>query len=72
MSKYTELDELIIAAIVFSSDTFTLLQQHLAVAHAARSHDTGTGFDRVIDRRLQALRKAGKIRYEHGKWEVVE
>ena len=27
--------------------------------------------DRVFDRRLQALRKAGKIRYRAGKWELT-
>lgn len=26
---------------------------------------------RVVDRRIQALRKAGKIRYVNRKWEVV-
>jgi hypothetical protein len=27
---------------------------------------------RIFDRRLQALRRAWKIRYSRGKWEVVE
>ena len=72
MSKYTKLDGLIVAAIADGHNTFTLLQRNDAVLDEADMHDTGTGFDRVIDRRLQALRRAGRIKYEFGKWEVAK
>ena len=71
MSKYAKLDGLIVNAVLTGHFTFTELQQHDAVRDEADMRDTGTGFDRVIDRRLQALRKAGRIRYAAGKWEVV-
>ena len=72
MTKYNRLDELIITAILAGHFTFTELQKHDAVRDEADMHDTGTGFDRVIDRRLQSLRKAGRIKYAAEKWEVME
>ena len=71
MSKYTTLDNMIVISIMAGSDTFTLLLQSGHLVDEAWKHDTGTGADRVIDRRLQALRKAGRIKYAAGKWEVV-
>lgn len=69
MSKYTEFDAKVLELIGTGTDTFTGLSCRLA--EAAKPFTTGQPTWRVVDRRLQALRKAGKIRYAKGVWEVV-
>lgn len=64
-TDHTELDNRILAAVKAGKGTFVSL--HVAVGY---EHDF-----RLIDRRLQALRKVGALRFVRGKgahWEVVE
>ena len=76
MSQYDEIDKRIISAI--TTRKHPLYEKHV-VAEATRIEaDTGRDGFRVIDGRLQALRKAGKIRYltksesnGQGGWHVV-
>ncbi|CAD5377390.1 hypothetical protein OF001_U20317 [Pseudomonas sp. OF001] len=70
MSKYAEFDAKLLGLISAGKQTFTELQVCTAV-EAAPLAGGGEPF-RVVDRRLQALRKAGKIRYAKGKWEVAQ
>lgn len=61
MSQYDEIDKRIISAI--TARKHPIYERHV-VAEAARIEaDTGRHGFRVIDGRLQALRKAGKIRH---------
>jgi len=71
---FKALDAAIVLAIGQGTSTFRGLCSHQEVRPTAdasdpKSHD---GY-RMIDRRLQALRKAGAIRQRrYGVWEVVE
>jgi len=72
---YTEFDCLIVDLIRNGESTF----MGLAVAledRAKQFEKTTSPFPcspfRVVDKRLQALRKAGKIRYGRNDWQVVE
>lgn len=67
MSQYFELDARIIAAI--RQDRSPLYCRH--VSQEANRIATATGRDsfRVIDGRLQAMRKSGRIRYSNGRWQ---
>ena len=75
-TDYSTLDNAICAAIHSGADNFTRLTSQrsvmdIAAAVAERKNGfAGLGW-RVIDRRLQALRKAGKIIYKGGKWTLV-
>lgn len=74
MSKFKGLDELLLEQIGQGINTFARLQnrrvKELALPHARVSaHDVE--WDRVIDRRLQALRKAGKITFKNG-WHLAK
>lgn len=66
-TDYTELDGAILAAIkadapvTFASITLAVRSTAEKLAHTERQGQAW----RVVDRRLQALRKAGKIRYQH-------
>lgn len=65
---FTQLDTAIVEEIKAGNNTFTLLQQSRA-ATLAQPFVTPLGdVERVIDRRLQALRKKGAIRYSKGVW----
>lgn len=87
MSKYASLDQMIIASIANKPGIgFTELADRRAVsirADALADEENKLprkGFhyatsSRIVDRRLQALRKAGKIFYGHGKnagWRIAE
>lgn len=76
MSKYTEFDELLIQSIKAGRNTFTTMQTREMINRAtplAPVDRFGARNEfRVFDRRLQALRKAGKIRYKKGVWHVIE
>lgn len=77
MSMYDELDRRIIEAISARKNPIyagSVLEEAKRIAAA-----TGREYFRVIDSRLQALRKAGKIRHVtkaesngQGGWHVVE
>lgn len=69
MSKYQQLDERVLNCIVCDAPV-TFAEIHFSDGIHAECErfatKTGEGF-RVLDRRLQALRKAGKIRAIPGK-----
>lgn len=74
--RYAGLDAALLAAIRAGADTFgallahdTLLREATALASADRWGQKNG--DRVIDRRLQALRKAGKLTFAERQWRVV-
>lgn len=60
MSKYAELDSKILSLIQNGCDTFQSLSTRLGVEAQEIPGVSGEGW-RIIDRRLQALRKAGKV-----------
>ncbi|MDN7412625.1 hypothetical protein QZM42_29300 [Burkholderia vietnamiensis] len=77
MSKYEKLDALIVGAIDESPKSFTYLRGCRALMAECERHakEAGTkrsryGVDdwRVLERRLQALRKTGKIRSTSKGW----
>lgn len=65
MSKkdYTDLDKAIVAKISGGTITFTLICNAVDVQTRPFVSFTSPGW-RVVGRRLQALRKAGKIKYQ--------
>lgn len=73
MSKFNELDAEIIKRIRGGAGgNFWTLMRH--VRHLCEPLSTDPyGSDRVLDRRLQALRKAGKIEYDRTRksWSVI-
>lgn len=75
--KFAKLDRLIIEHIQTGKNTFGRLQggEVLAEAklHAKIVDRCGKNNAwRVIDRRLQALRKKGLIHFQSGRWSVVQ
>ena len=70
MSKYEELDALIVESIRSGRDTFGLLCGRKTGELASKLSPNEP--DRVIDRRLQALRKRGVIRFAGTCWRHVE
>ncbi|HHJ1495618.1 TPA: hypothetical protein ACQGQ1_000952 [Pseudomonas aeruginosa] len=65
MSKYAEYDEKLMSLIRNGCDNFDSLCVRLRDENKAISQKDPW---RVTDRRLQALRKAGKIVYADGRW----
>ncbi|MCS7522506.1 hypothetical protein N0070_19870 [Pseudomonas aeruginosa] len=65
MSKYAEYDEKLMSLIRNGCDNFVSLCGRLRDENKAISQEDPW---RVTDRRLQALRKAGKIVYADGRW----
>ena len=62
MRQYDKLDGLILAALKVRSETFTFLYCGKVRAECDRLEESGCGESfRVLDRRLQALRKKSKI-----------
>lgn len=74
MSQYDKLDAEIIKAIRRGTNTFTCISISGAVANEAHrlGELTGAAGWRIVDRRLQALRKAGRIAYSKRAWSVVQ
>ena len=79
MSKpdYSQFDAQLISLIELGRDTFTQLEGHKPLVElakpfcvAVRSRYAPEPY-RIIDRRLQALRKAGRIAYAGGKWRIL-
>ena len=67
-SKYDQLDGAILARIASGVTTYYEIcrrVEHLSKPHAIRY------WDRVVDRRLQCLRKHGLIRYVDKHWTLV-
>lgn len=74
MSKYQRIDDRIIEMIGKGYNTFTYLLNPDAAGAMAKeltSSSRNSGADRLVDRRLQALRKQGRITYSKGKWVVT-
>jgi hypothetical protein len=72
---YKELDEAICLHIVMKPKTHPIYSESLTVMASRELGRTCTHGDdkewRLIDRRLQALKKAGRIRYERPAWVLV-
>ena len=74
LNKYAQLDAKLIEIIKSGDGTFNAIAPRADVAALTAPHETATteGW-RVVDRRLQALRKAGKISFSRdvGFWRVA-
>lgn len=69
--KYSEVDAAIIARIRSGHSRFYEIWPGIA-SHLTNSNPyTSSDSSRIIDRRLQAMRKQGKITYYGGKWSVL-
>lgn len=64
--KYDDLDGAILAAIDSGKRKFYII--NAAVEKLSAPHAKDGEYFRVVDRRLQALRKSGLIRYAGGEW----
>lgn len=77
MSRYATLDEKIVAAIRKSPCTFKDLENNKPLMAMANELAPADRFSRevngwrLIDRRLQAMRKAGVIEHREGYWRPV-
>lgn len=76
MKDYSKFDAALLAAIGTKPQNFTEITttRELAAMAAALATPDRWGYknvDRVFDRRLQALRRAGKIRYAGTKWVAI-
>lgn len=70
-ADYIELDARIVAAIGDGAETFSQIFQRTKVLALPLTKADRWGkrnSDRLVDRRLQVLRKAGLIAYMQGKW----
>lgn len=79
MSKYAEFDTAILDLIAKGINTMAVLDTHKhglkALAEPFRTkdrYDHLTPHFRIIDRRLQALRKAGSIKFNKKVWEIAK
>lgn len=74
---YTAFDAELMRLIKLGFNTFTTIQTPKVLDMAkpfcrnSKSPYGDTPEWRIVDRRLQALRKAGKIRYIGGRWEAL-
>lgn len=64
---YGALDSAIIRAIRADKTRFYVIYAYVSDVSAVRN-----GGSRVVDSRLQALRKAGFIRFSGGEWKIAE
>ena len=74
LNKYAQLDAKLIEIIKSWDGTFSAIVTRADVAALTAPHETAkAGGWRVVDRRLQALRKAGKIAFSRdaGRWRVA-
>lgn len=75
---YSGFDAELLAMIGGGINTFAQLQAHQMLFDATKpfcalsKSPSGTPPWRIIDRRLQALRKAGRIAYSGGKWHITK
>lgn len=74
MSKYDEFDAALVGAIKNGADTMSALEGNKKLIALALPHCTKDpwGYEtpawRIIDRRLQALRKSGAIVFHNRRW----
>lgn len=74
-AKFVSLDEAILAAIKTGRTTFVSIVGNVeALAKPLATPDRWgrSNHDRVVDRRLQALRKQGKIAYKAKEWSISQ
>ena len=73
MSQYDKLDAAIIKAILRGARSFNLIVNNRNASLEAHLIGEQTGVDgwRIVDRRLQAMRKKGRIVYAKRAWSVV-
>lgn len=72
MSRYAELDAAILSAIQGGRKDFTSIAWNDAVDALAKPHARQmTQVFRVVDRRLQALRKRGAIEFRVKEWHIL-
>jgi hypothetical protein len=73
MTDYSKMDNLILESIAYGAKTFSTIDNGDVYREAQRLQDeTGGPAFRIIDRRLQALRKKGLIQYTtKEKWSLV-
>ena len=72
--NYTDLDAAILAVIDNAPVTFLVVSREVAPqSEKLAAHDLAPAW-RIVDRRLQAMRKIGKIRYQRKPegWVLVE
>lgn len=67
--EFKDLDEAIIDAIRRRIDTY--LRICLEVRKKADAMQSKSGSDRLVDRRLQSIRKRGIITFKAGRWQVI-
>lgn len=74
MSQYDKLDAAIIKAIRRGACSFNRIVNNRDASLEAHliGEQTGAPTWRIVDRRLQAMRKKGRIAYAKGAWSVVE
>ena len=73
-NKYAQLDSKLIELIKSGVGTFNEIAPRADVTALTAPHETATAEGwRIVDRRIQALRKAGKIVFSRdvGRWRVV-
>lgn len=69
MSKYEKLDSAILEYIeLHSGKTPANSMMLVDIAREVNGYVPSMVYWRIVDRRTQALRKAGKIKYENRKW----
>lgn len=72
MSKYASIDDKIVAVIRKKPCAFCdLVGTSSIIGEANQFGGNQVDRDRLIDRRLQALRKAGRIEHRDGYWRPV-
>lgn len=70
-AQYDALDRAIVAAIQGGRTNFTSIAYGEDIQALAKPHSLSPDPFRVVDRRLQYLRKHRRITYFGGKWSVV-
>lgn len=81
MDKYRKIDEMILARLskigprsfsaLLVGELATECKRVSAILSKEKRVGSATQYDRLLDRRLQALRKDGKIKYESKGWLLV-
>jgi hypothetical protein len=77
MTDYTEFDKALLAEIARAPQNLTRLMGNRPLCELAKSLGlidylgNRASMYRIFDRRLQALRRAGKIRYTGRVWEAI-
>ena len=73
-TTYAKLDSMILHAIETGQNTYRkMLVEGIEVECKRIAEATGASqYDLVLDRRVQALRKAKKIMYQDGRWSVIK